>query len=153
MGLCIADDCSITTSFFEGEVVNPDDTWLFRRNRDASQNLEKCIVTDPYTDRRANTCRSLSIHGKHQCRQYMIGPIGPSRIRYRPLEAFSKNDAFTIRVIAKPFRNRSVSRIQCCILNRSPILLQVKPCLLSQRAPQSGQWLVDETRCAIRCVS
>ena len=92
-------------SFFEGEVVNPDDTWLFRRNRDASQNLEKCIVTDPYTDRRANTCRFLSIHGKYQCRQYMIGPIGPSRIRYRPLEAFSKNDAFTIRVIAKPFRN------------------------------------------------
>lgn len=34
-----------------------------------------------------------------------IGPIGPSRIRYRPLEAFSKNDAFTIRVIAKSFRN------------------------------------------------
>lgn len=92
-------------SFFEGEVVNLHDTWLFQRNRDTSQNLETRIVTDPYTDRRADTCRFLSVHGKHQRRQYMIGPIGPSRIRYRSLEPFSKNDAFTIRVIVKPFRN------------------------------------------------
>lgn len=40
------------------------------------------------TDCRANTCRFLSIHAKHQLRQYMIGPIGPSKIRYCPLEAW-----------------------------------------------------------------
>lgn len=35
----------------------------------------------------------------------MIGPVGPSRIRYHLREVFSKNDTFRGRVIAKPFWN------------------------------------------------